>query len=151
MNCLEGLDWDVGLRLKNPEGFRPGSLPLGSQHHCYLIGVPNPHPCFASSVFWGARTGHSGAEIWLWLCWDPRWSCPFWTSPPFWPDSVRLSPPPPPPNPDPGEQWERDPAWGQGRYIFPVGCGLSGSHKKDGRAVPAQMAVGCTKEAHSKY
>lgn len=35
--------------LKNPEGFRPGSLPLGSQHHCYLIEVSISHPCFASS------------------------------------------------------------------------------------------------------
>lgn len=54
MNCVGGL--------KNLEGFRPGSLPLESQHHCYLIEV-YLHLCFTSS-------GVLGNWDWTLRSWD---------------------------------------------------------------------------------
>lgn len=57
MNCVRGL--------KILEGFRSGSLPLGSQHHCYLIEVSISHLCFtSSSVFFG------GGGDWTLRSWD---------------------------------------------------------------------------------
>lgn len=53
MNCVGGL--------KNLEGFRPGSLPLESQHHCYLIEVYLPPllyilRCFGGGGDWTLRS-----------------------------------------------------------------------------------------------